>query len=130
MHPDKDQGPRPMNATDPSIDEIRQSLSAPYVAPRNDLERALAGIWQESLGVAEIGVMDDFFELGGYSLLAIEIGAQIRKQMSVEFLMSDFLRLSTIARQAEAIAQTLSTLAKTHELGNLLKAPEKEPDDF
>jgi hypothetical protein len=88
-----------------------ENLSTPYIAPRNDLERALAAIWQEGLGIVDIGIHDDFLELGGSSLLAIEMVAQIRRLLIVEFVVHDFLERPTIASQAEGIAQTLAALA-------------------
>ena len=48
----------------------RPELENAYVAPRNTVERTLAGFWSELLGVAEVGVEDDFFTLGGHSLIA------------------------------------------------------------
>ncbi|MCB1035725.1 MAG: SDR family oxidoreductase, partial [Acidobacteria bacterium] len=47
----------------------RPELQTPYVAPRTELEEALAEMWQELLGIDRVGVHDDFFELGGHSLL-------------------------------------------------------------
>jgi hypothetical protein len=45
------------------------------VAPRNELERQLAGIWQQLLRIERIGIHDDFFALGGTSLLAVRLFA-------------------------------------------------------
>ncbi len=51
----------------------RPALSTPYEAPSNDLEELLVNIWQETLGISQIGVLDNFFELGGESLLGVKI---------------------------------------------------------
>jgi hypothetical protein len=91
-----------------SSDPIRQTLTTAYVDPRNDLEGALTRIWREALGLPAIGVLDDFFELGGYSLLAIQIVTDMRKLLNVEFPVADFALYPTIAAQAEVIAQTLA----------------------
>jgi amino acid adenylation domain-containing protein len=50
------------------------------IAPRNQLEHELAGIWQKVLGIDSIGVTDDFFERGGNSLLAIQLGHEISQR--------------------------------------------------
>lgn len=57
----------------------RPALKHPYVGPRNGKERRLVHIWQEVLGVRKVGVHDDFFELGGDSLLGIHVVALVRK---------------------------------------------------
>jgi polyketide synthase PksN len=55
-----------------------------HVAPRNDIERAIAAIWAEALGVEEIGVKDSFFELGGNSLLAGVVIARLSEEFNME----------------------------------------------
>ena len=57
----------------------RPALEHPYVGPRNGKERRLAHIWQDVLGVRKVGIHDDFFELGGDSLLGIHVVALVRK---------------------------------------------------
>jgi non-ribosomal peptide synthase protein (TIGR01720 family) len=54
----------------------RPALSSSYTAPRTDAERVLAGIWQDLLGVGEIGINDNFFELGGDSVTGIQVVAR------------------------------------------------------
>jgi hypothetical protein len=51
----------------------RPELDSAYVAPRNDIERTLAGFWQDLLGVDQVGVEDSFFDLGGHSLIAVRL---------------------------------------------------------
>ena len=52
----------------PGVTAVRPALEVPYVAPRTDLERTLASMWEVTLDIASIGVLDDFFDLGGDSL--------------------------------------------------------------
>ena len=54
----------------------RPDLREGYVAPRNEAETALAGIWRELLGIERVGIHDNFFELGGDSILTIQIIAR------------------------------------------------------
>jgi len=56
----------------------------PHVEPRNEVERLLAAIWRALLDVKEFGVTDDFFDLGGDSLLAMQVLARIRKAFQVD----------------------------------------------
>ncbi|QNR66951.1 amino acid adenylation domain-containing protein [Paenibacillus peoriae] len=93
----------------------RKALPAPegeagsgteYVAPRNELETKLAAIWQEVLGRAkEIGVHDNFFDIGGHSLRATTLAGKVFKELNVNLPLRDVFRHSTIAAMAEAIAR-------------------------
>ncbi len=51
-----------------------------YVAPRNDFEREIAELWAETLDVERVGVEDDFFSLGGDSILGAELLARIAER--------------------------------------------------
>ena len=63
---------------DPDASEL---LTNTYVAPSNEAEEKLAGIWQQLLQVERVGVHDNFFELGGHSLLAVRLVSAIRKSI-------------------------------------------------
>ncbi|HLE84841.1 MAG TPA: amino acid adenylation domain-containing protein, partial [Thermoanaerobaculia bacterium] len=63
----------------PAPDRNRPELGEEYVAPRNPTEAALAAIWAETLGLERIGVHDDFFELGGDSLMVIRVVSKANK---------------------------------------------------
>src|SRR5271165_3923365 len=56
----------------------------PHIEPRNEVERQLTAIWFELLDVKEFGVTDNFFDLGGDSLLAMQVLARIRRALQVE----------------------------------------------
>jgi amino acid adenylation domain-containing protein len=58
---------------------VSREASVALVEPRDDTERLLAGIWTEVLGVPTLGIDDDFFDLGGHSMLATQVVAKIRK---------------------------------------------------
>jgi acyl carrier protein len=67
-----------------------------YVAARNETERVLVGIWQEILGKDQIGVYDDFFEMGGHSLKAIILIAKIHKSLNISLPLSTIFTYSII----------------------------------
>ncbi len=82
----------------------RPELGAEYVSPENPLEACLAGMWSKLLGVAQPGVQDDFFELGGDSLIAVRLFARIKKQLGVSLPISTLFGAPTIRSLAELLA--------------------------
>lgn len=74
------------------------------LAPRTDLERKLAEIWQRALRQESIGVTDSFFDLGGSSIQAYEIMGEIARELGVELSATNFLEAPTIEEQAAVIS--------------------------
>ena len=66
----------------------RPTHLAPYVEPEGEIEKTLAGFFEELLGVQPVGAEDSFFELGGHSLIAVRLFARIKKSYSVDYPMS------------------------------------------
>ena len=86
-------------------------LSAPppiYVAPRNPMERRIAAIWHDVLGVEQIGVHDNFFDLGGHSLLVIKAVARIEREIGVRLSFREFFS-QTLAQFAASCAEHVAT---------------------
>jgi hypothetical protein len=54
-----------------------EARSAEYVAPRTPTEVAIAAIWQDLLGVDKVGIHDDFFQLGGHSIIAMKLASKL-----------------------------------------------------
>src|SRR5258708_39877078 len=75
------------------------------VGPRTETEKALAAIWRELLVVEHIGINDDFFDLGGQSLVAIKAVSRIRDTFEVELPLRNLFERPTIAGLAEVIDQ-------------------------
>src|SRR5205823_1913754 len=74
-----------------------------YVAPRTDLEKRLVAIWEDELGVAPIGVTDDFFELGGDSLSATGLMAHLHRVFDRSLPPSALAEGATIAHLAKLL---------------------------
>jgi acyl carrier protein len=79
------------------------TLGQQFIAPRNDTEAALAGIWQQLLGVERVGVDDNFFDLGGHSLLATRLMSRILVTLEVELPLRLLFERPTIAGLAAEI---------------------------
>jgi amino acid adenylation domain-containing protein/FkbH-like protein/thioester reductase-like protein len=84
-----------------------RAIAHELVAPRTELEASIAAIWSEVLGLEQVGIHDDFFELGGDSLMAVQILARVGSVLGVELTLQDLFESPTIA----AIAGTLRTPA-------------------
>ena len=74
-----------------------------WVPPRTPLEVALAGIWSQCLGVERIGLHDDFFALGGHSLLLTQVISHIRKELGVEVPIRAFFEAPVLADLVAAV---------------------------
>jgi hypothetical protein len=72
-----------------------------YVAPRTELEQQIAGIWQTVLGVEKVGMHDNFFDLGGHSILLIEASSKLRLALQRELSVVDMFRHPTVSAMAE-----------------------------
>ncbi|MEY8840148.1 polyketide synthase dehydratase domain-containing protein, partial [Cribrihabitans sp. XS_ASV171] len=81
----------------------RPQLDTDYVAPRGEIETVLAGFFETLLGVSQVGAEDSFFDLGGHSLIAVRLFAQIKRRFDVEFPISILFEAPSVARIAERI---------------------------
>ncbi|MGK3959521.1 SDR family NAD(P)-dependent oxidoreductase [Sorangium sp. So ce118] len=84
----------------------RPDLGTAYVAPRDPLERAVAETWEKLFGIERIGVHDDFFALGGDSLLAVQLISRLRNVVNMDLPGHSLLNAPTVAALAELIAQS------------------------
>jgi len=83
----------------------RPELSTDYIAPGTRVEKMLAPIWEELLGIEQVGIYDDFFELGGDSLKAVNFGGRIQQELGTEVPISEFFTRPNIKLLAEYIAK-------------------------
>lgn len=84
---------------------VRPGGDAGVRAPRDALERDLATIWKEMLGVQQVSIDDDFFALGGQSLIAMRLFNRIRKGHGVELSLSVLFQAPTIAATAALLRE-------------------------
>src|SRR5258706_4773885 len=100
----------------PAPDGTRPEVGTVYVAPRNAVEERLAAMWRELLDVDQIGVFDNFFDVGGHSMLAIQLLTRARSVFSRDIANRMFFANPTIARLADLLTQQPDTMEK--ELGS------------
>ena len=87
------------------IPELGQSDPQEQIAPRNALENTLFAIWQRVLGHSNFGVNGNFFDNGGHSLIAVQLMAQIKKELAVELSLASLFHAPSIEEQAVLVAQ-------------------------
>ena len=89
----------------PAPDQLSLERQVGYVAPRTPLEEVLAGIWAEVLGLEQVGVEDNFFALGGHSLLSTQIVARVYELLQMDLPLRSFFEQPTVAEQAAMALQ-------------------------
>lgn len=104
----------------PQPQKDRPALATEFAAPSNPLEQQLAEIWSQVLGLSNLGIYDNFFDLGGHSLLSVQLLSQIKTVLHVDIPLFDLLQNPTIhslsqsidrLRTGEAIDQPKTDLA-------------------
>jgi amino acid adenylation domain-containing protein len=85
----------------PPPDSVRPSLEAEYVAPQTDAERMIANTWQEVLRLEKVGMHDNFFDLGGHSLLMVQVHSKLRQAFEKNISMVEMFQYPTIASLAK-----------------------------
>ncbi|MEM9427118.1 MAG: beta-ketoacyl synthase N-terminal-like domain-containing protein [Pseudomonadota bacterium] len=83
----------------------RPDLDSAFVEPDGEIERRLAGFWSDLLGIEKIGADDNFFDLGGHSLIAVRLFAQVKSVFAVDFPISILFEAPTIRKCAALIAE-------------------------
>jgi non-ribosomal peptide synthetase component F len=87
--------------------DVLQQASArnSYVAPRTAVEQTVAGVWQEALGLERVGIDDNFFDLGGYSLLLARVRFHLQERFKREIALVDCFCYPTVRLLAEKLEQ-------------------------
>ncbi len=96
-----------------------------YAAPKTETECVLAAIWQSILGIDNVGVTEDFFSLGGHSLLVVEMAIHIRDRLGVDIALRDVFKRPTI----QDLARHADALREKHDAeSGLISGPAVQPD--
>jgi NAD(P)-dependent dehydrogenase (short-subunit alcohol dehydrogenase family) len=83
----------------------RPAQGVPYEAPRGPAECQLATLWQQLLGIEQVGIHDDFFDLGGHSLLGIQLLSRVRETLGADLPLRLLFESPTLAGMAAAMAE-------------------------
>jgi len=113
----------------PAPDMGRPKLDVPYVAPRNMHEARLAAIWAEVLDLVKVGVLDNFFHLGGHSLAASRVIARVIQSFQLELPVKALFDSPTVADMAKVILENETKTACQKDLERLLSEVEPMSDE-
>ncbi len=100
----------------PVPEQLRPELTAAYVAPRGEVERVIAEVWKEALKVDKVGINDNFFDLGGHSLLMTRVHARLKEALAAqgvtqEVSLIDLFRYPTIGSLVRVLAPNAADAA-------------------
>ena len=98
----------------PEPESERQSGEI-FVEPRSDLERQLADIWCKVLTLERVGIHDNFFDLGGHSLMVVQVIGYVRDEIGVTLDVVDLFSYPTVSTLAEQILQSESPEAESRD---------------
>jgi amino acid adenylation domain-containing protein len=98
-----------------------------YEMPEGEIETAVAGIWADVLRVERIGRHDDFFELGGRSLRAVQVAARVRQVLDIDLTIRDIFEHPTLSSLAEQIINLKLSTFRSDDLVQLLKEVKSQP---
>lgn len=86
-----------------------EALCVDYIAPRNEIEEQLVNIWKNLLGLDKVGVTDNYFELGGKSIMAVQMFVLIESKLGAKLPLTTLLFSPTIEQIAELLAKNIKS---------------------
>ena len=111
----------------PTPDSVRPELDQGFVAPRTAIEEVLAGIWAKVLGVEQIGVHDNFFDLGGHSLKAVQVLSRVGDAFRVRLPLRSLFEATTVASLANLIIAHEAKPGQSEKIAQILKRIKAAP---
>ncbi|HYH13788.1 MAG TPA: AMP-binding protein, partial [Flavisolibacter sp.] len=96
-----------------ALPDVRLTPHVPqnYVAPRNKTEKMIASIWGQLLGIEQVGVFDNFFDLGGNSLMAVQIMAKLEKELGAKLPLAILFQHPTVQKLADVFLSQHETIS-------------------
>ncbi|MFP2932642.1 phosphopantetheine-binding protein, partial [Pyxidicoccus sp. 3LG] len=104
----------------------RPTLGTEYVAPTDEVEHALVRVWQEQLGLEQLGIHDNFFDLGGNSLLWLKIVGRLKRELGRDVPLTSVFEAPTVATLAKKLGQAAASEPPTFEASQSRGAQRRE----
>ncbi len=102
----------------PAPDKLRPELAATYQPPQSEVEKSIARVWKQVLQLEKVGIYDNFFDIGGHSLLVVQVNNKLRDILHQDLSVVEIFQNPTIKSLAEHLSQkssALTTLGKMRE---------------
>jgi acyl carrier protein len=113
----------------PAPDDFSIRGQREYLAPRGPVEELISELWSEVLKVDQVGINDNFFDLGGHSLLLSQVAARIKVAFSVDMPLRALFDAPTISQLAVAIAAEQMKAAEFNEAARTLEEIQRLSDN-
>jgi len=92
-----------------------------YLAPRTEVEQKIAAVWRETLGVEKVGINDNFFDLGGHSILIVHVHSKLLRALNVDLSIVNMFQYPTISSLAKYLSEELSEQASYQDVKSRAK---------
>jgi acyl carrier protein len=92
----------------PGTAHARPDLATPYAPPESEIESSVAAVWQEAFGIDTVGIHDNFFDLAGNSLLAVQIVSRLATSFGIKLSITSLLEAPTVAELSQKIGEELT----------------------
>jgi amino acid adenylation domain-containing protein len=113
----------------PAPEQVKVLSTDASIAPRTPLEEILCGIWKEVLGVEQVGVTDNFFGLGGHSLLITQVISRVREIFRIELPVHKLFDAVTIEQLSNIIVENETKPGQTESIARTLKTIRNMPEE-
>jgi len=89
----------------PELDPRRPELEQAFVAPQNDFENSIATVWRDALHLEKVGIHDNFFDLGGHSLLLVQVHSRVQRLVDRDLSLIEMFEHPTVHSLATHLGQ-------------------------
>jgi hypothetical protein len=89
----------------PEPDPRRPELEQAFVAPQNDFEKSIAAVWRDALHLEKVGIYDNFFDLGGHSLLLVQVHSRVQGLVGRDLSLIEMFEHPTVYSLANHLSQ-------------------------
>ena len=108
----------------PAVEGVRRQLDSEYIQPKGEIEQLIAGIWQAALNVDKVGREDNFFDLGGHSLLLAQVHERLCQTLNKKLPLIKMLEHPTVSSLASFLSQEQAdslSIQQSHERAGKLR---------
>ena len=114
----------------PAPKQTRPDLEAAYIPPQSDLEQLIAAVWQTVLPVDKIGIHDNFFDVGGHSLLLVQVHSQLQEQIDLPLTIMDLFKYPTVSTLAQYLSSQQQPQSEAHSAASQFVPRSSYQDDI